>query len=81
MCLSVSVCLPHKIIVGAVAGHVLLSRCENVRLTVAGRKLVVDGCRDCVLHLAALSPSVVFGDSRGLVFGEYFSALHCIVLP
>ena len=67
---SVSSCSDSEIVLGAVAGVVVMSGCERVQLTVACRKLILWNCRDCDIRVATLTPSIVSGDSRGLTFGK-----------
>lgn len=67
-----------EIMIGAVAGAVILSACERVTLTVACRKLVVVGCVDCKINVAATSANVITGESRGLLFGKQLMVSFCI---
>lgn len=60
-----------EIIVGAVAGTVHVVGCERITITVACRKLVLNSCLDCKIRLASLAPTVICGDSRGLVIGMH----------
>lgn len=59
-----------EIVIGAVAGAIILSACERVTLTVACRKLVVVGCLDCKINVASMSANVITGECRGLLFGK-----------
>lgn len=69
---SVSSCSDSEIVLGAVAGVVVVSGCERIQLTVACRKLILWNCRDCDIRVASLTPTIVSGDSRGLCFGKLF---------
>jgi hypothetical protein len=60
-------------VIGAVAGVVVVSGCERLRLSVACRKLVAHNCLECEFSVATLSPSIISGDTRSLVFGESVS--------
>jgi hypothetical protein len=70
---SVSSCVDCEIVVGAVGGCVLMSSCERVQITVACRKMVIWSCHDCDVRLATLTPSIMSGDCRKLVFGKRLS--------
>lgn len=67
---NISSCRDCDIIVGPVSGVLVLIGCEKVRLSVACRKLVLFNCVECDIHVANLSPTVIFGDSRSLSFGK-----------
>ena len=67
---SVSSCSDSEVVLGAVAGVVVMSGCERVQLTVACRKLILWNCKDCDLKVATLTPTIVSGDCRGLTFGK-----------
>ena len=62
-------CMDCDIVIGTVSGIVFLSNCENVRLAVSCKKLVVRNCRNCTLYLACVSPTLISGDCCGLCFG------------
>jgi hypothetical protein len=64
---SITSCSDCDIVLGAVAGVVVVSGCERVRLSVACRKLVAHSCLDCEFFVGCLTPSVVAGDCRGLL--------------
>jgi len=68
---SISGCCDCEIIIGAVAGAVVISGCERVRITVACRKLIVTNCFDCQFNTATLTPTVIAGESRQLIFGPF----------
>jgi Tubulin binding cofactor C len=68
-CVSISNCSDCEIVIGAVSGAVVVHGCERIKLTVACRKLIVQNSLECDLHVAALSASVIAGDSRSLIFG------------
>lgn len=68
---SINSCSDSEIVVGAVAGAVIVSGCERVRISVACRKLVIHNCLDCIFNVATLSTSTISGDSRSLVFGPH----------
>ena len=68
---SVVACHDCEVIVGAVAGALIVANCERVRLTVSCRKLIVHNCVDCEFYIASASPSIVSGDSRHLSFAPH----------
>lgn len=67
--LTITSCVDCEIVIGAVSGVILMSSCERVHLTATCRKLLVWNSHDCDYRLATLTPSIVSGDCRGLVFG------------
>ena len=71
---TVIACADCEVIIGAVAGALIISNCERVSVTVACRKLVVHNCVDCVFHVACTVPSVISGDSKHLCFGPHNTA-------
>ena len=73
---TITACSDSSITLGAVAGVVLISGCERVRITVACGKLIVRNCLDCSFNLACLCPTTVLGDSRGLIFGKRIALLQ-----
>jgi hypothetical protein len=70
-CMTITSCVDCEIVVGAVSGVILMSNCERVHLTATCRKLIVWNSHDCDVRLATLTPTIVSGDSRGLVFGPF----------
>jgi hypothetical protein len=71
---TVMACADCEVVIGAVAGALVVSNCERVSITVACRKLVVHNCVDCEFHLACTVPSVISGDSKHLSFGPHNTA-------
>ncbi len=67
----ISGCSDVEIVIGSVAGALTVIGCERVKITVACRKLLVNNCLECTFNIATLSPSIVLGDSRSLLFGPY----------
>lgn len=59
------------IIIGAVSGALLVSGCERLKISCACRKLIVHNCLECEFNLASLSPCIISGDSRSLLFGPF----------
>ena len=70
--LTVSSCVDCDIVVGAVSGSVVMSACERVNITVACRKMILWSCHDCEIKIATLTPTILTGDCRGLVFGKRY---------
>jgi hypothetical protein len=70
-CFTITSCVDCEIVVGAVSGVILMSNCERVHLTATSRKLIVWNSHDCDIRLATLTPTIVSGDCRGLVFGPF----------
>lgn len=70
-CMTITSCVDCEIVIGAVSGVILLSNCERVHLTATCRKLIAWNSYDCDIRLATLTPSIVSGDCRGLVFGPF----------
>jgi len=68
-CVTIASCSDCEIVVGAVAGALVVTGCERVRISGTCRKLVVHSCLDCEISVATLSPAVISGDSRGLLVG------------
>lgn len=68
---NISSCIDCEIVVGAVAGSIVMNSCERVRVTVACRKMVLWSCHDCDIRLATLTPTLLTGDCRKLVFGPH----------
>jgi hypothetical protein len=77
-CLTVTSCVDCEIVVGAVSGAILMSGCERVHLTTTCRKLIIWNSHDCDIRLATLTPSIVSGDCRGLVFGPFNTAYRLL---
>jgi hypothetical protein len=77
-CLTITSCVDCEIVVGAVSGVILMSGCERVHLTTTCRKLIVWNSHDCDIRLATLTPSIVSGDCRGLVFGPFNTAYRLL---
>lgn len=77
-CLTVTSCVDCEIVVGAVSGVILMSGCERVHITTTCRKLIVWNSHDCDIRLATLTPSIVSGDCRGLVFGPFNTAYRLL---
>jgi hypothetical protein len=63
-------CQDCDIITGPVAGLVVVSGCIKSRITSVCRKLLVKSSCDCTFFLATLTPTLIQGDSRALVFGK-----------
>ena len=70
---TISHCSDCEIILGAVAGTLVMNYCERVTVTAACRKLLIVGSSDCRICIATLTTSVIIGDCRGIVFGKYKS--------
>jgi len=68
---SISSCRDTEIVLGTVSGAVILIGCERVKISVVCRKLVIYNCLECEIYLATLTPTVIIGDSRNLLFGPY----------
>ena len=85
--LTVSSCVDCEIVVGAVSGFVMMNACERVHITVACRKMILWSCHDCEIKIATLTPTILSGDCRGLVFGKSISAtavvesqMYCVLV-
>eukprot|EP01040_Poterioochromonas_malhamensis_P000783 gene783-835_t len=61
---TITGCKKSDIVIGAVFGAVIVSGCENIRLSVTCRKLIVLNCVDCDFFIATISPTVFIGDNR-----------------
>lgn len=79
-CLTITSCVDCEIVVGAVSGVILMSSCERVHLTATCRKLIVWNSHDSDFRIATLTPSIVSGDCRGLVFGIIISFFSLIFI-
>mmetsp|Transcript_3356 Transcript_3356/g.5255 ORF Transcript_3356/g.5255 Transcript_3356/m.5255 type:complete len:724 (+) Transcript_3356:362-2533(+) len=75
---SVSSCTDCEVVIGAVAGALLVSGCERVTITASCRKLVLWNCHDCELRIATLTPTITSGDCRGLVVGPFNTAYRLL---
>ena len=67
--ITIASCSDCEIVLGAVAGALIITGCERVKVTATCRKLITHSCLDCEISVATLSPTVVSGDSRGVLFG------------
>lgn len=67
---TINSCFDSDVIIGAVAGTVILMGCERLKLTVVCRKLILINCYDCDVQLATLTPTIVSGVCRGVTLGE-----------
>lgn len=77
-CLTITSCVDCEIVVGAVSGVILMSSCERVHLTATCRKLIIWNSNDSDFRIATLTPSIVSGDCRGLVFGPFNTAYRLL---
>lgn len=68
---TITGCNDSHIVIGSVYGALILNGCENVKITAACRKVIVINCFECELNIAALSCTIVLGDSRNLSFGPH----------
>lgn len=75
---TITGCKKSDIVIGAVFGAVIVSGCENIRLSVTCRKLIVLNCVDCDFFIATISPTVFIGDNRNNSVGK--SLMRMIVL-
>ena len=55
-----------------------LTNSDRCRITLCARIVVVANSLDCVISLATTHPSVVSGDSRGLLFGPHNSSYRSL---
>ena len=67
---TISHCSDCEIILGAIAGTLVINYCERVTVTAACRKLLIVGSSDCRMCIATLTTSVIIGDCRGIIFGK-----------
>ena len=72
---SINNCVDCDLVIGPVAGTLILSDCERVRLSVMTRKIILRNCLDCVVSCSTLSPVIIAGDSRGLMIGKHTTIL------
>ena len=77
---TVSACVDCEIVIGAVAGALIVNGCERVKIVTTARKILVNNCLDCEFHIACLSPTLISGDSRGLVVGPFNAAYRHLKL-
>jgi hypothetical protein len=68
---NLSYCTDGEVVIGAVAGTVVVSSCTNMSITVACRKLLVISCVNCIFNVATLSPSIISGEAKNITFGPY----------
>jgi hypothetical protein len=68
--LTISQCVDCEIMVGAVGGAVVLHACDRLILTTITRKLVAVSSQDCRFNIATLTPSLLAGDCKNIVFGN-----------
>ena len=61
-------CIDCTIVIGAVAGTIVVSGCDRLTLVATCGKMVVHNSVDCRVSIATLAPSTLTGECRGLVF-------------
>jgi Tubulin binding cofactor C len=67
---SITGCSDCEIIIGAVAGAIVVTGCERVRVSAMCRKLTVHNSLECEFNVATLTPSIISGDCRSLLVGK-----------
>jgi len=64
-------CSDITIVVGAVAGQILVSDCERVTVVTASRRVTCCNCLDSTFALYTPNPPVLAGDNRGIRIAPY----------
>lgn len=70
----ISNCCDVEGVIGPIAGVLIISDCERLKISVLARKIIIRNCLDCVISCGTLTPIIVAGDSRGLLIGPYNTA-------
>jgi hypothetical protein len=73
----ISNCNNCDIVIGAVAGIVRVVGCENLKLTVVCKKLILISCLECTINIACSQPVLLVGENKGIVVGMSVSVIYC----
>lgn len=68
---TISNCNNCDIVIGAVAGIVRVVGCENVKLTVVCKKLILISCLESTINVACSQPVLLVGENKGIIVGPH----------